>query len=136
MSIYLYGFIYGFCVHNRGDEPRARSSGKLAFRAFARKETTGSQRQRGRVYILDDSSFLTILSILLLSFLSFLILSVTRLLPWDTLDSPIPKCVPISFFFCLYTLPLITPGSHMIKCTRTVYSQGTSHIYSGPFLYT
>jgi hypothetical protein len=32
-------------------------------------------------------------------FLSFLILSVTRLLTWDTPDSPIPKWVSISFSF-------------------------------------
>jgi hypothetical protein len=51
---------------------------------------------------LDKSSVLTILSILLLSFLSLIVISVTRLLTWDTPDSPIPKWAPICFSFCLY----------------------------------
>ena len=56
-------------------------------------------KQRGQVYILDRFSFLSILAIFILSFLSFLILSATSLLEWDTPDSPIPKCAPISFSF-------------------------------------
>ena len=45
-----------------------------------------------QVIILDTFIFLS-------SFLSFLILSLTRLHAWDTPDSPIPKYVPISFSF-------------------------------------
>ena len=52
---------------------------------------SGFIKHRGQVFILHTFIFFSIFEIFLSSFLSFLILSLTRLHAWDTPDSPTPK---------------------------------------------
>jgi hypothetical protein len=57
------------------------------------------EKKRGQVFILDAISFFSTFEIVFASFLSFFILTLTRLQACDTPDSPIPKCSPISLSF-------------------------------------
>ena len=57
----------------------------------SKAQITATGRHRGQVFILHTFIFFTIFEIFLSSFLSFLILSLTRLHAWDTPDSPTPE---------------------------------------------